>query len=218
MSGRSKFAVPTFALPTNVAFSSTISRGASMSPRSVQPAWSSQRSVTKTLPSTVPRTFTDFVLISPRMSACSPSVSIPVESIVPSTSPSMRSSFRNLTKPLIETPWERRAPDSVGMNVRLAGRGTADGSGRFVCGGSVPLREGKRVKGCMARIVPNYSAFRKRNRTLVSRNFARCAMPMRTSQIGSSTVVIVPAASLPLRNSKHASLPPSLPMREHGQL
>jgi hypothetical protein len=35
-----KFAVPTFALPTNVAFSSTISRGASISPRSVHPAWS----------------------------------------------------------------------------------------------------------------------------------------------------------------------------------
>jgi hypothetical protein len=74
-----------------------------------------------------PRTFTDFVLISPRMSACSPSVSVPVESIVPSTSPSMRSSFRNLTKPLIEAPRERRAPDCVGMNVRLDGPGTIGG-------------------------------------------------------------------------------------------
>jgi hypothetical protein len=43
-----------------------------MSPRTVQFAWSSQRSVTKILPSTVPRTFTDFVLISPRTRACSP--------------------------------------------------------------------------------------------------------------------------------------------------
>jgi hypothetical protein len=34
-----------------------------MSPRTVEPAWSSQRSVTKILPSTFPRTFTDFVLI-----------------------------------------------------------------------------------------------------------------------------------------------------------
>jgi hypothetical protein len=67
----------------------------------------------------------------------------------------------------------------------------------------------------MARIVPNYSAFRKRNRTLVARNFAYAGA---TSQIGSSTVVIVPVALLPLRNSKHASLPPLLPMREHGQL
>jgi hypothetical protein len=159
-----------------------------MSPRSVQFAWSSQRSVTKILPSTVPRTFTDFVLISPHMRACSPIVSVPVESIVPSTSPSMRSSFKNLTKPLIETPWERRAPDSVGMNVRLDGPGTTDGSGRFVCRGSVPLREGKRVKGCMARIVPNYSAFRKRNRTLVSQNFARCAMPMPRCVIGCKTL------------------------------
>jgi hypothetical protein len=38
-----------------------------MSPRSVQPAWSSQRSVAKILPSTVPRTFTDLALISPRI-------------------------------------------------------------------------------------------------------------------------------------------------------
>jgi hypothetical protein len=160
----SDFPVPIFALPQNVAFSSTISRGASMSPRSVQPAWSSQRSVT-ILPSTIPRTFTDFVLISPRMRACSPIVSVPVESIVPSISPSMSSEFTNLTEPLIETPWERRAPDSVGMTVRLDGPGTTDGSGRFACGGSAPLREGTPVKGCMARIVPNYSAFRRRNQS-----------------------------------------------------
>jgi hypothetical protein len=38
------------------------------------------------------------------------------------------------------------------MNVRLDGPGTTDGSGRFVCGGSVPLRGEKRVKGCMARV------------------------------------------------------------------
>src|SRR6266511_2908340 len=123
----SDFPVPTFALPRNVAFSLTTSRGASMSPRSVQPAWSSQRSVTKILPSTVPRTFTDFVLMSPRMRACSPIVSVPVESIVPFTSPSMSSSFRNLTEPLIETPRERRVPDCVGMNVRVDGPGTTDG-------------------------------------------------------------------------------------------
>jgi hypothetical protein len=78
----SDFRVPTFALPRKVAFSLTTSRGASMSPRSVQLAWSSQRSVTKILPSTVPPTFTDFVLISPRIRACSPIVSVPVESIV----------------------------------------------------------------------------------------------------------------------------------------
>jgi hypothetical protein len=79
--------MPILALPQNVAFSSTVSRGASMSPRTVEPAWSSQRSVTKILPSTFPRTFTDFVLISPRMRACSPIMSVPWESIVPSTSP-----------------------------------------------------------------------------------------------------------------------------------
>jgi hypothetical protein len=106
------------------------------------------------------------------MRACSPIVSVPVESIVPSTSPSMISEFTNLTEPLIETPRERRVPDCVGMNVRLDGPGTTDGSGRFVCGGSVLLLGEKRVKVCMARIVPNYSASKKRNRTLVARNFA----------------------------------------------
>ena len=79
---------------------------------------------------------------------------------VPSTSPSIISSFRNLTEPVIETPRERRALDGVGMNVRLDGPGTTDVSGRFVCAGWVPLRGGKRAKGCMAEIVPNYSAIR----------------------------------------------------------
>src|SRR5262249_16067467 len=90
-----------------------------------------------------------------------------------SISPSMNSEFTNLTEPLIETPRERRALDGVGMNVRLDGTGTTDGSGQFVCGGSVASRGEKLVKRCMARIVPNYSAFRKRNRTLVARNFSR---------------------------------------------
>jgi hypothetical protein len=77
----------------------------------------------------------------------------------------MSSWFKNLTEPLIETPRERRAPAGVGMNMRLDGTGTTDGSGRFVCGKSVRLRGAKRVKGCMARIVPNYSPFRKRNQS-----------------------------------------------------
>jgi hypothetical protein len=101
-------------------------------------------------------------------------VSVPVESIVPSTSPSMSSSFRNLTEPLIETPRERRAPDCVGMNVRLDGPGTTDGSGQFVCWGSMRLRGAKREKGCMARIVQNYSAFRKGRR---AKKAARCQTP-----------------------------------------
>jgi len=96
-----------------------------MSPCSVQPAWSSQRSVTKILPSTVPRSFTDFVLISARMRACSPIVSVPVEPIVPFTSPSMSSSFRNLTEPLIETPRERfRPPARRKIGKRLHGAWT----------------------------------------------------------------------------------------------
>src|SRR5262245_7740128 len=159
------FPVPTFALPMNVTFSLTTSRGTSISPRRGQFACSSQDPVTKIFPATVPRTFTDFVLISPRMHACSPIVSVPVDSIVPSTSPSMSSSFRNLTEPLIETPRERRAPDCVGMDVWLEGPGTTDGSGRFVCGGSVRSRGAKPVKGRMARIVRNYSKFRKQNQS-----------------------------------------------------
>jgi hypothetical protein len=78
----------------------------------------------------------------------------------------MISSFRNLTEPVIETPRERRAPDGVGMNVRLDGPGTTDGSGRFGCGGSVALRGEKRLKGCITKIVPNHLAFRKRNRSI----------------------------------------------------
>src|SRR4029453_18515175 len=57
---------------------------------------------------------------------------------------------QEFTEPLIETPWERIAPDCVGMNVRLDGPGTTGGSGRFVCGGSVRLRRskaGKRLHG-----------------------------------------------------------------------
>src|SRR4030095_7543262 len=89
---------------------------------------------------------------SPHMRASCPIVSVPVESTVPSTSPSMISSFRNLTEPLIETPRERIAPDCIGVNVRLDGAGMTDASGRFVCGGSVTLREGKRVKCCIAKL------------------------------------------------------------------
>ena len=116
-----------------------------MSPRSVQPAWSSQRSVTKILPSTIPRTFTDFVLISPHMRACSPIVSVPVELIVPSTSPSMSSSFRNLTKPLIETPWREER--------RIALSSTCGWIFFFFFF----------FWAEWPRIVPNYSAFWKRN-------------------------------------------------------
>src|SRR6266513_2728407 len=54
--------------------------------------------------------------------------------------------------------------------------GTTDGSGRFVCGGSVPLREAKRLKGCTATIVPNHSAFRKRNDSRVTFSSSRNAV------------------------------------------
>src|SRR5436190_23995454 len=97
-----------------------------MSPRNVQPDCSSQRSVAKILPSTVPRTLTDFALISPLICAFSPIESFPGELIVPSTSPSITNSLRNLTDPLIETPLERRPLDRAGVNVRL---GCADPTG-----------------------------------------------------------------------------------------
>jgi hypothetical protein len=121
------FAALTFALPRNVAFSSTTSRGTSMSPRNVPPDCSSQRSVAKILPSTVPRTLTDFALISPVICACSPTESFPGESIVPSTSPSIINSLRNLTEPLIETPSERRQLGRAGVNGRLGCSETAGG-------------------------------------------------------------------------------------------
>jgi hypothetical protein len=38
---------------------------------------------------------------------------------------------------------------------------------------SCPLHRGKRLKGCMARIVPNHSAFRKRNDSPVTRSSSR---------------------------------------------
>ena len=79
---------------------------------------------------------------------------------------------------MIETPRERRAPDGVGMNVRLDGPGTTDGSGRFSCGGSVALRGEKRLKGCMAKIVPNYLAFRKRNRSIENARGSRWLDPL----------------------------------------
>ena len=63
-------------------------------------------------------------------------VSVPVESIaVPSASPSMSSSFRNLTEPLIGARREREAPDCVGMNVRLDDPGTTGGLADWVRGG-----------------------------------------------------------------------------------
>src|SRR5213082_3249848 len=124
---RTGYAALTFALPRNVAFSSTTSRGTSMSPRKVQPDCSSQRSVAKILPSTVPRTLTDFALISPLICACSPIESFPGELIVPSTSPSISNSLGNLTDPLIETPLERRPLGRAGVNVRLGCSETTGG-------------------------------------------------------------------------------------------
>lgn len=70
-------------------------------------ALSSQRSSTVMLPCTLPSTDTDLVLISPRISAFSPTVRTPLETISPSTLPSMISSFVNLIEPLISTSAER---------------------------------------------------------------------------------------------------------------
>src|SRR5947207_13511932 len=100
------------------------------------------------LPSTVPRTLTDLDLISPRMEACSPMVRLPVESIVPSTSPSIKSSLVNFTVPLILTPLERRPPDWVGvvttrpLPLDCAGRGGGvEGSGSGLRVENIFMRE-----------------------------------------------------------------------------
>src|SRR5437764_13383755 len=90
-----------------LAASSTTRRGASMSPWTLQPARNSQRSAAVMLPSTVPSTMTDLVLISPLIRAFLPMVSRPVASILPSTSQSTSSSFENFTLPLMETPLDK---------------------------------------------------------------------------------------------------------------
>src|SRR4029077_4904986 len=81
------------------------------------------------LPSTVPRTFTDFALMSPRMDACSSMVSVPLELIGPLTSQSITSSLRKLTEPLIETPLEIRPTDCAGADERFGCSGIAGISG-----------------------------------------------------------------------------------------
>src|SRR5713226_9013948 len=126
--------VAILALPMKVAASSTTNRGASISPRMVQPARSSQRSRAVTLPSTVPSTMTDFVLISPRIRAFFPVVSRPLESILPSISPSIRSSFRNLTVPLMETLLDRIPPSCAVGVARFDGAGVAAGFSGSVAG------------------------------------------------------------------------------------
>jgi len=126
--------VAILALPKKVASSSTTSRGDSISPRTVHPARSSQRSRAVMLPSMFPSTMTDFVLISPRILAFFPIVSRPAESILPSTSPSITSSFRNLTVPTMETLLERTPPDCAVGVARFDGGGVAAGVSGSVAG------------------------------------------------------------------------------------
>lgn len=123
------FLVAIRALPRKLAFSSRAKRGASMSPRSMAPASSAQRSEATMLPSILPRTTTDLALISPRMRACSPTVNVPVELILPSTSPSMTSSPRKVTLPLIETSLERTPPSFALDDPLSTGRSNLAGAG-----------------------------------------------------------------------------------------
>src|SRR4051794_13304300 len=88
-----------------------------MSPFTLHPARSSQRSAAVMLPFTVPSTMTDRVWMSPLILACLPTVSRPWESIRPSTSQSRVSSFWNLTVPLMETPLERVPPCRLNSGV-----------------------------------------------------------------------------------------------------
>src|SRR5207248_10521689 len=110
-----------------------------MSPRNVQPDCSSQRSVAKIFPSTDPRTLTDFALISPLICACSPIESFPGELMVPSTSPSISNSLRNLTDPLIETPLERRPLGRAGGKVRPGWSEVTGGLTGWLAGAGGPL-------------------------------------------------------------------------------
>src|SRR5438067_3034233 len=101
-----------------------------MSPFTVQPARSSHRSPAVMLPLTVPSTITERVLMSPLILACLPTVRRPCESICPSSSQSISSSFLNFTVPLIETPLDKVPP---GLEVSgapfPAGSGLAGGAG-----------------------------------------------------------------------------------------
>src|ERR1700730_10769614 len=105
-----------------------------MSPRSVAPDSSAHRSDAKTFPSTVPRMVTLPALISPRIRPCSPTVRMPLDVMLPSTSPSITSSVRNVTLPLIDTPFDNKFPVLAGAGwvpgcAVLAGGGAGDGGG-----------------------------------------------------------------------------------------
>src|SRR5215472_18630055 len=76
--------VVTSDFPINVAPSSITRRVALRSPCNTHLDFSSQRSVTVTLPCTLPYMVIDLVLISPRISAFSPTVKTPSELISPS--------------------------------------------------------------------------------------------------------------------------------------
>src|SRR5262249_46464287 len=76
-------------LPTKVLPSAMATRATLRSPWRPARPLSSQRSSTVILPCTFPNTVTDLVLISPRISAFSPTVSTPADVISPSTLPSM---------------------------------------------------------------------------------------------------------------------------------
>jgi len=61
---------------------------------------------------------------------------VPVESIAPSTSPSINSSLLNLTVPLIETPLESSPPAALETDAPFGWDGVTDGGG----GGGSDLR------------------------------------------------------------------------------
>src|SRR5512132_615717 len=85
--------VVTSDFPIKVAPSSITRRAALRSPCNTHLDFSSQRSLTVIFPCTLPYTVIDLVLISPRISAFSPTVKTPSELMSPSTLPSMSSSF-----------------------------------------------------------------------------------------------------------------------------
>src|SRR5947207_15705277 len=102
-----------------------------MSPFTEQPARNSQRSSAVILPFTFPSTMTERVLMSPLILACLPTVRRPCESILPSTSQSISSSFWNFTVPLIETPLDNVPP----LLMSVAPLGVGFGFAAGCCGG-----------------------------------------------------------------------------------
>src|SRR4051812_10437714 len=86
-------------------------------------------------------------VMSALIRACSPTVKLPAEEIVPVTSPSTNSSLRKVRSPVIETPLERTAPTRE-LVPPLAGAGENEEAGRAAGGGGFVTGAAGGVEDC----------------------------------------------------------------------